>query len=155
MTIGCRTLIALLLIIWLSGCATLPQPTEPPRVTLSSLRIIDAQLFEQRYALTLRVQNPNSVDLNITGLSFTVELNGNGFAEGVSKQAANIPAFGEATIEVEVTSSLLQIFEQFKALNERQERPLEYRIHGKIGTAHSLLSLPFERKGEIAFSSRP
>jgi LEA14-like dessication related protein len=111
--------------------------------------MIDAQLFEQRYALTLRIQNPNSFDLDVNGLSFEVELNGREFAHGVSNKGVLIPAYGESTLEVEVTSSLFNIVDQINALERRQGKSLEYRIHGKISTANHLLSLPFERKGEI------
>ena len=138
-----------LMLVWLGGCATLGEPTEPPRVTLSNLKMIDAQLFEQRYALTLRIQNPNSFDLDVNGLSFEVELNGREFAHGVSNKGVLIPAYGESTLEVGVTSSLFNIVDQINALERRQGKSLEYRIHGKISTANHLLSLSFERKGEI------
>lgn len=140
----------LFLLFWLTGCATLTEPVESPRVTLANLQIIDAQLFEQRYALTLRIQNPNNFDLEVNGISFEVEINGREFAHGVSNKIGTIPAFGESTMDVDVTSSLFNLVDQINALEQRQGSDLEYRIFGKISTAGRLISIPFERKGRIS-----
>lgn len=137
-------------LLLLTGCAGLTTREAPPRVNLVNLRLIDMQLFEQRYGLTLRIQNPDRQPLAIEGLSFEVELNGKSFAHGVSNRATQIPAFGEAVLEVEVVSTLFGLVEQLRRLEQRQGQPLSYRIAGRISTAGSLLSIPFEQQGELA-----
>ena len=92
----------LILSLLITGCAGLEQRKEPPRVNLVNLRILDVQLFEQRYGLTLRIINPDRRELSIEGFSFEVELNGQEFAYGVSGEQVVIPGFSEETLEVEV-----------------------------------------------------
>ena len=66
------------------GCALGPT-MEAPSVTISSLRLEDSTLLEQRFLAALRIQNPNAVDLAIEGISDDFEVNGRPFAKGVGK----------------------------------------------------------------------
>jgi LEA14-like dessication related protein len=131
------------------GCAGLGQKLETPRVNLVGLKLLDVQLFEQRFGLTLRVQNPNRDDLTIEGISFKVEINGREFARGVDNQKVTVPAFGESLLEVEVVSTLFSLVEQLRDLNSHTGKPLDYRIHGRIYLAGSPISIPFEQTGEL------
>ena len=144
-----RCLFGVLPLLFLAGCAGLPVNTEAPRVTLVDMQVTDMRLFEQRYALTLRVQNPNPFDLDVVGLDFRLSLNGESFADGVSNQPVRVPAYGEVVTEVEVSSSLLSIFEQFRRLSEGQAGALSYRIDGSVALGEGWMRLPFERAGTI------
>ena len=139
----------LILSLLMVGCAGLEQREEAPRVNLVNLRILDVQLFEQRYGVTLRIINPDRRELSIEGFSFEVELNGQEFAYGVSGDPVVIPGFGEETLEVEVISTLFSVVEQLHNLERRSGQPLEYRIHGRISITGGLMSIPFEQQGSI------
>ncbi|MES9913154.1 MAG: LEA type 2 family protein [Candidatus Sedimenticola sp. 4PFRAG1] len=141
--------LCLLALLILSGCAGMAESRESPRVTLVGIKMINAEIFEQRYGLMLRIQNPNPNALVITGMSFKVEINEKSFASGVSDTNITVEGFGEAKLDVEVVSSLFDIVEQLRGLEKRQGQPLVYRIHGKIQHAGSPFSIPFERKGRI------
>ncbi|MES9962632.1 MAG: LEA type 2 family protein [Candidatus Sedimenticola sp. 20ELBAFRAG] len=141
--------LCLLALLILSGCAGMAESRESPRVTLVGIKMVSVEIFEQRYGLMLRIQNPNPDALVITGMSFKVEINDQDFASGVSDNGVTVEGFGEATLDVEVVSSLFDVVEQLRALEKRQGQPLVYRIHGKIRHAGSPFSIPFERKGRI------
>src|SRR4029453_4457613 len=79
----------------LAGCASV----EPPSVTLSSLRMQQSTLTEQRFLTTLRIQNPNDFDLAVEGLSFDLVVNDQPFAKGVGKSNTVIPAFGSGVVQ--------------------------------------------------------
>ena len=141
--------IPLILSLLMVGCTGLEQRQEPPRVNLVNLRILDVQLFEQRYGLTLRIINPDRTELTIEGISFEVELNGKAFAYGVSGERVTIPAFAEETMEVELVGTLFNMVDQLRELERRSGKPLEYRIFGKISISGELFSIPFEQQGSI------
>lgn len=138
----------------LGGCATLPGSLTPPEVTLADLRLIDVGLFEQRFGLSLRVLNPNEVDIPVEGLSFTLELNGTDFASGVSNESVTIPRLGEALVDVQAVSSLTGLLHQLRRLSQG-EQGIEYRIYGKLVTGGLLGSVPFDRRGEIEWPLGP
>lgn len=140
----------LLVLVSLSGCTYLPSGTEPPRVHLVGLQLTQVDVFEQRYRLRLRIQNPNDFALNIRGLDFRVDVNGERFAEGVSSQALEVPGFGEAVMEVEVSSSLWSLARQ---LRDRGTAPegIAYRLHGRVALEGVALPVGFESSGEFGF----
>lgn len=143
-----RPLLMLALLL-LSACAGLGQRYESVRVSLVGLEVTEVQLFEQRYGLTLRVQNPNSAALSIDGLSFEVKLNGKPFAHGVSNQAVEIPAYGEEVLKMNIVSSLFRVVDQLRALEQQNGKPVSYRISGHVGLAGGLGRIPFDQQGEF------
>lgn len=144
-----KKLLFLLLAVFLGGCASMQTPLESPQVSLTDLRLLDATLFEQRYALKIRVQNPNPVALPINGMNFRLDINDVELGQGVSDQAVTVPAYGEAVFEINLVSNFARIVNQIRALESGKGQSLRYRLAGGIGVADRLGKLPFDYQGEI------
>ena len=143
--------VIVLVAILLGACATLSPYKDAPRVSLVSIQPQEMGVLEQRFALQLRILNPNDVAIPVNGLSYAVEINDREFAYGVSQQAVEIPAFGEALLDVEVVSNLLNVMQQLQALRGETRNSLAYRLTGKISLANSPASLPFDYSGELTY----
>lgn len=139
----------------LSGCAIFGTAPESPRVSLVSIRPLEMTLTEQRYALQLRIMNPNDTALPVRGLDYSVEVNRRPFAYGVSNQAVDIPALGEAVLDVEVVSSLLDLLRQVQGASDGKPGVLEYRIVGRVSLGRAAARLPFEYRGELDWQQKP
>ena len=137
--------------IFLGACATLSPYKDSPRVSLVSIQPQEIGMLEQRFALQLRILNPNDVAIPVEGLSYAIEINDREFAYGVSRQSVEIPAFGEALLDVEVASNLLNVMQQLQALRSETRNSLAYRLTGKISLANSPASLPFDYSGELTY----
>lgn len=134
----------------LSACAGLNQGGfDPPHVSLVDLRVRDVKLFEQRYALQLRVQNPNPYELPIAGMDYAVRLNDVEFGHGVSRRAVNIPAYGEAVIEVDLVSNLWRLLDRVKDVQSGQAQGMKVAIVGGVSLANRAGELPFTIQGDI------
>jgi LEA14-like dessication related protein len=133
----------------LAACSGLSGITQKPEISLAGIELVDFGLFEQRFKLGLRIQNPNDVALPIQGLSFDVELNGQHFAKGVSDQAVTVPRFGEAVLTVTATSNLGNVLRQLNELQKSGRQRADYRISGRLELA-GVGNIPFERKGDVA-----
>lgn len=136
----------------LASCTALTSKPESPRVTLVGLKLISAELLEQRYQVNLRVMNPNAFELPVRGIDFRLDINGQAFADGVSNQAVDVPAYGENLIELTVSSNLFQVFRQFQSLQESRSPGFEYRISGSMATGVYGQKLPFDYAGELKLS---
>lgn len=130
----------------LAACASLR--LQKPEVALADIRLLDASLLEQRFVLTLRVTNPNKVEIPIEGLNFDLALNGQHFAKGVSNQPTVIPGLGEGRVEVTATTGLAAFLRQFKALGKGHEK-IAYRLQGRLVTG-SFGGIDFDQQGELA-----
>ena len=155
MMTGVRISLLACLTLWLAACAGLGGIRETPRVSLVSIEPLELGLLEQRYRLGLRILNPNAVELPLTGLSYSLEINGREFAYGVSRQAVTIPALGEAMLEVDVISSLLDVLQQLQTLDDAARESLDYRLTGKINLASNTLRLPFDYSGSLSWRAAP
>ncbi|HEX2500017.1 MAG TPA: LEA type 2 family protein [Methylomirabilota bacterium] len=128
----------------LAGCATM----EPPSVTLSSLRVQPSTVFEQRFLTTLRIQNPNTFDLDVEGLSFDLQVNDQPFAKGVGKGNVVVPAYGTGVVQTEAITTLMGFVRQFQALARSDGPRLSYRLTGKLKVRDRMFSIPFEMRGD-------
>ncbi len=128
----------------LTGCAIMGGLSEPPRVSLVGITPVDVQLFEQRFRVTLRVQNPNSQDITIRGLDYEIIVNDRLFAQGVSGKSMTIPANGENTAEVEVVSTFQRVMEQLQELGIRGKPSIDYAIRGHVSVDGIPIPVPFE-----------
>jgi LEA14-like dessication related protein len=140
-----------LLLLALAACAAVPPRVEPLWVTLADLRPAKIGLLEQEYALKIRVQNPNEVEIPMSGLSYQVDLNGKPFAKGVSRQSTTVPAFGEVLLDVSAVSGLSGILEQLSAMREAVPQRITYRLQGRLASP-SRGSVPFDQTGSLDLS---
>jgi LEA14-like dessication related protein len=138
-------------VVFAAGCASLSGYGEPPRVNLVDLQPEQMTLFEQRYLVQLRIQNPNPEPLDVTGMSYEVELNDRAFAEGVHGESFTVAPFGEQVIDVVLVSTLFSVIDQLQGLQTDGPKSLRYRLSGTLSLKGSLTRLKFERTGEMEF----
>ncbi len=134
-------------LLMLAGCAGLPLGLEKPEVAIAGIRLLDGNLFEQRFVLTLRITNPNRVDIPVEGLSFDLDLNEQPFAKGVSNRALVVPRLGEATLDVTVSTGLNGWLRQLGELGKGRDKA-DYRVRGRLVTG-SLGGFDFDRRGQL------
>jgi LEA14-like dessication related protein len=123
---------------------------ESPEVLLVNIIPMDTTMFEQRLKVDLRVRNPNDYDLEVTGLDFTLHLNDQRLARGLTNQSATIPRLSETVLSVETTTSILDVVRQL--LNFRPDQDLIYQMSGVVHVQGT--RLPFENKG-VLMEARP
>lgn len=147
-----RVGVLLLLVALVGACAAFrPQPLE---VSLQSLRPLEVGLSEQRFMLLLRVDNPNSRDLVVTGLDYQAEIAGRPFARGVSSRRLVLAAQGETLVELPASTRLSQLVDGLLGgvdallFGKGGGRELDYRIFGTV-TVEGFGPLPFERVGRL------
>ncbi len=144
-----RNLVTAILGAVLTGCATMYGLSEAPRVSLVSIAPLGFQVFEQRFRVTLRVQNPNSQAITIRGLDYEILVNETSFAQGVSGKPLTVPAYGENTAEVEVVSTLQRVLEQLQEFSSRDKPSIDYAISGHVSVDGIPIPVPFEYQGTL------
>jgi LEA14-like dessication related protein len=135
-------------ILFLIGCnslTALPVKPESPEVLLVNIKPLDTTIFEQRLQVDLRIRNPNDFDLEVTGLDFTLHLNDQRLARGLTNKAATIPRLGDSVVSVETTTSTFDVIRQL--LNIREHQEVTYQVAGVLHLQRT--RLPFEHKGVL------
>lgn len=149
-----RHLCALLLITALTGCASWA-PRDPLHIDLVGLEPLPSQGLEMRFAVKLRVQNPNESAIDFNGLSLALDINGQPLARGVSDQRGQVPRFGETVISVPVTISAYSVLRQaWGASNQQPGQSLPYQLRGKL--ADGLFGTRrFSDSGQLTWPAQP
>lgn len=133
-----------------AGCTTFDQPLQYPSLSVTNARVLEAGIFEQKFAIELSVQNPNSFDLPVKGLDYTLHLAGEKFAEGVTAQAFSVPAFGESSFETQVSTNLMSTIRHLSHLIKDAPKEVDYLIEGKLKLSLPLVrSIPFSESGLV------
>ncbi|MHC9062376.1 LEA/WHy family protein, partial [Nitrospira sp. CMX1] len=127
------------------GCASWFIKGEPPEVLVTNVTPLDATMFEQRLRVDLRVRNPNDFDYHLTGIDFTLNLNGKRLARGLGSKEVTIPRLGDAVMTIDTSTSTLDIVRQLFQFSQKQELTYDIKgvLHGTEGR------LPFTNAGTL------
>lgn len=121
-----------LLLLSLSACALFPH-RDPVNINVVGLEPLPSQDLEVRFAIKLRVQNPNETAIDYNGIALDLEVNGRPLASGVSDQVGSIPRFSETVVSVPVSVSAFSVLRQTLGLSQTQTLDnLPYVLRGKL-----------------------
>ena len=140
----------ILIALSLSACSSL-LPGDPPQIQVVGLEPLPGESLEARFALALRVQNPNSRAIDYQGIAVDLQVNGQPLASGVSDQQGRIPGFAEQVIHVPVSISAFSVLRQAWGMANRQaQQQLPYRLRGKLASGW-LGGARFDTSGELSW----
>ena len=130
-----RRLLALslsLLLLSLSACALLPN-RDPLNVNVVGFEPLPSQDMEVRFAVKIRVQNPNETAIDYNGVALDLEVNGQPLASGVSDQMGTIARFSDTVLTVPVSVSAFSVLRQTLGLSQTQTlNNMPYVLRGKL-----------------------
>ncbi len=137
----------------LAGCASL-QGREPVQVIIAGVEPLQGEGLELRMLVKLRIQNPNDLPLEYSGVSVQMDVQGKRFATGVSNTVGSVPRFGEAIVEVPVSISVLGIARQaIDVMSNEYRDKLAYEMTGRLaGPAFN--SVRFKSSGESTLPAK-
>jgi LEA14-like dessication related protein len=138
-----------LMVVVLAACTGTRWRPQPPEVNVADLRLESLTLFEQTFEVKLRLRNPNSFEIPINGLEYTVYLNDDRLASGASDRSVTVPAYGSEILVTELTTSTIAFVNQFGKLGNIIGKPLNYTVKGSVELAGRGRRLPFEHSGVI------
>ncbi|AIS13131.1 MULTISPECIES: LEA type 2 family protein [Pseudomonas] len=138
-----------LLLLSLSACALFPQH-DPLNINVVGIEPLPSQDLEVRFAVKLRLQNPNETAINYNGVALDLEVNGRPLASGVSDQSGSIGRFSEGVLVVPVSVSAFTVLRQTLGLSQTQSLDdLPYVLRGKLAGG-PFGTMRFVEKGQLS-----
>jgi LEA14-like dessication related protein len=131
-----------------AGCVLSPK-LEPPSLSIASVQLTSGTLWEQRLKVRMRVHNPNERALAVKSLEYTLEVDGQPFASGVSDSSFVIPALGETEFDMSMTTNVAgTLIALLGRGSDALGQGVAYHLTGKVVLAQGLLrSIPFDQTG--------
>ena len=139
-----------LLVALLSSCALLDPAYEKPAVHLVKIEPLSSQGFEQRFRVDLKIINPNRSGLSVSGMSYTLKLNGEKVVKGVTGQISEIPPYSESTVQVEASTNLLAGLRVISSLLNKPGHVLHYELETKLRSGWWPVPINIIETGDIA-----
>jgi LEA14-like dessication related protein len=138
------------LTLCLTACSAMGPKIEVPQLTLVSVAMTSADIFNQQFLVRLNVENPNDRELPITGIDYKLFLEGDSFSEGVSNKPFTVPANGDADFDMIVrTNFVAGAGRLLSRLNGREQ--VQYVVEGKLLTGISMAKkIPFQESGTVS-----
>lgn len=138
----------------LAGCSSSPERGfEPPSVLLTSFGLMPSDGRAPRFAIGLRIINPNRSPLRVRGLAYSVELEGQRMLTGVTSRLGLVPPYGESEIELNAVIDLVSSVRFFNQLiSEPNRDQLKYNFRARLDVDGMLAPITLEEKGELVFS---
>lgn len=138
-----------LLLLVLSGCATMSPDYEEPSVAMTAFRALPSEGMVPAFEVGLRIINPNSQDLHLEGIVYTISLEGHELLKGVGKDFPVIEGYTQE--DVTLTASV-QILSGLRLVNElmRSQNPsMHYEFKAKLDLGGFYPSIRISEDGEI------
>ena len=133
-----------------TGCAGLTTKMDPPNITLESFDSLPSDGGGPRFLIKLRVQNPNEQQLDISGISYGIELVGTEVVTGVSNDVPVIDGYSEGIVTLEASLKLFQVLKLLASLPQTSEEELTYRFTAKIDFKGLVPTQRIEEEGQIS-----
>jgi LEA14-like dessication related protein len=129
----------------LASCALTNFQT--PKLSVADVQVLSGEIWQQRLRVRMHVQNPNERTLPVKSIQYTLEVQGQAFAQGESLQPFVVPALGEADFDMNVTTNaagaLMGLLARYGGSGV-----VDYRLVGKVSLSEGWLrSIPFDERG--------
>lgn len=152
-----RTLVRALLtslLLTLAACSTLSSH-DPLRIELAGIEPLPGEGLEARFAIKLRVQNPNDRPVDFDGIDLELQVNQQPLLSGVSDQRGQVPRYGESILRIPVSLSAYAALRQAWGMAGYQDgQGLPYELRGKL--ANGLFGTwRFNDRGTLNWPQRP
>lgn len=149
-----RAACLLLAVGLLAGCAGLGTKLESPKVSILGVQTLTTDMFAQKFKVRLKVENPNDLELKVTGLEYQILLMGDSFAEGNSTDRFLLPAKGEAEFDMNVTTNFVSSLGRLiSRVGGGKLENVDYEIVGTVYVDKGMLKkIPFQDHGQVDFS---
>ncbi|HSD94885.1 MAG TPA: LEA type 2 family protein [Syntrophales bacterium] len=143
-----RNVTIFLCALLITGCAGLF--FEEPTIILKEIHVRQISLTDASIVFVAEIQNPNSYDLRLKSLDYTVHLSGYEAGDGSLQKEIPVPASSSVTVEIPVSARFGGLGGIARMYISGQEIP--YRLEGNALVKAGLFdrTFPFSRTGNLS-----
>jgi len=138
----------------LVACASFGTRLAAPKVTVESISVGGIQGADAMVTLSLRVENPNAIELTVQSLQFGLSINDITLTRGATAQGETIAAGGYAVIQLETRTNMKAVLEVIALSASGRRQSLQYALDGEAIVQNGI-HLPFARRGDIPLPATP
>jgi LEA14-like dessication related protein len=146
-----RSLVIICFTVLLSACATMRSDFETPTVQVVSVALLPPENLSPRFAVTLRVMNPNNADLPLRGAAYTISIEGQEVITGVANDLPRIPGYGEENVTLNATLNWLEGLQLLQDLSQEPRDSINYELRAKLDIGALMPAIRITDTGVLSF----
>lgn len=147
-----RHVIGLVALTVLSGCVGMRPGFESPTVTVKSVRALPSEGALPDFEIVLHVLNPNNEALKLSGVSYTVSLDGHDVVKGVGNDLPVIEGYGEADLTLTASANLFAGIGLLRDMMSTPGDKIDYEFEAKLDPGPLSPSIRVKDAGEISLN---
>lgn len=148
-------LLLVLMLIFLSACASLSPSYEKPQISITSFSLApQSQGTAPTFLIGLRVVNPNRTALPLQGMSYTVEVDDQRILSGARPDLPEVPGFGTAEFTINASPDLIGSARLINQLLSGQRDKLDYLFRARFDIGRLMPFVTVEEKGSFSLIDR-
>ena len=132
----------------LVACASFGARLVAPKVTVETIAVGGVRGNDAVVTLSLRVENPNAIDLSLQSLRFGLSVNDIALTSGSTVQAETIAAGGSTRIDIETHTDINAVLKLVTLSAGHRVSSLPYALEGEAIVQNGI-RLPFARRGDM------
>jgi LEA14-like dessication related protein len=138
----------------LASCSTMGPDLVAPQLSLLGIQIMSADMFAQQFTVRVKVENPNDLEVAVSGLEYEIFLMGDSFAEGAADSSFVLPAKGEAEFDMIVKTNFVSSLGRLVSRTGGGKlENVPYQVTGKLMLEKGVMrTIPFSHAGTVDFT---
>jgi LEA14-like dessication related protein len=136
----------------LAACAGFGVRLAAPKVSVEAISVGGIRGNDAVVTLSLRVENPNAIELSLQSLSFGLSVNDLALTSGTTVEGKTITAGGSAVIDIQTHTDINAVLQLITLSANRRVPSLQYALDGEAIVQNGI-RLPFSRRGDIPVPS--
>lgn len=138
-------------LVFIVACAAINPIPKDPDVKLVGLRLLPAQgILQRQIAVDLSILNPNSKDLSVRGISYSVGIESINLLSGATDQVPTLKAMQETPVTLVLSADIIQIMRLLEHFNNRGVKDkVNYNFSAAIDFNAWLPTMHVDKKGVI------
>ncbi|MDG1242741.1 MAG: LEA type 2 family protein [Opitutae bacterium] len=146
--LGLLTCLAML--CW-SGCATLNQNHESPKIDVVGITKAASDTSAMQFTIQLRIVNPNAETIDLHGLYYELSLEGIEVVTGTANYLPPVLGYSATIVSVSSAASLLNSARLLQKIINQPQGMIDYKLRAKLGTSSKWMpSTTIVETGEIS-----
>lgn len=149
-----KKVLACLLLLALQSCSLLKQEFHDPDIKVVSFSNVQgSNILKQRFALTLELTNPNDLELDVKGMTFTLAIAGIDIMQGVSDKVPVIKPYSTTEFTVQGSANVIQAMRLLHKMQKNIGQDVSYTLNTRIDLRRGWpSSFNLEREGKISLA---
>lgn len=141
--------LAISFFFYLSSCSNQPRDYEIPTVDVYSFKALPTTGLAPEFEIGLRIINPNRTPLELTGLSYSIYIEGHKLITGVSNTLPVIGPYGQDKVTLLATTNLFSSLSLLADLLKQPRDAFGYRFEAKLDQGGVNSDIHVVKKGEV------